>query len=154
MRLLVFYLLGIPVSLICHASLPINLLTAGDTEQFFVLLAVIAGLSTLTKPLLLLFTAWKAFFDLSLLRNVLRATTGGFIDILPFNACLLFLFISLFVYLAAAASAEYFTFQTTARDGKLLRLGAFWRYLALSFAFLAASVVLALVWRQIYPLLS
>ena len=153
LRLLFCYLLTLPLSLFCGASLPVTLTVAGEAQGAFVLLALLAGFSTLTKPALILFTAIKAFLDLALLRAVLREATSGFLSILPFNACLLFLFASLIFYLAAAARAEYFTFRTPARDGKLLREPAFWRYLLSALAFFAAATVLALLWRWLYSLL-
>lgn len=152
-RLLLCYLVALPIAVLAHFEMPLPLERVGTAELFFVLAAVWSGISTLTKPLLLLLTVLKAFFDLAMLKDILISTAAGLVGILPFNACLLFAFATLAVYLLAASRAEYFTFRHTARDSQLLLSRPFWHYLLGSACFMAVAVLLALLWQQIYPLL-
>ncbi len=150
-RFFLCYLLITPVAwlLAARGMLHVNFDNVGQIELVFIPLALLGALLTVTKPYLLLLTACKAFFDVSVLYRVTQWARLGCIGFLPWNACLLLLILSLLLYALAAARAELFAFLTPTRNARLLLSRAFIRLFAEGLFFFALALSFYYTWPQL-----
>ncbi len=121
----------------------------GFLQLVFVLLALLGGFLTVSKPYLLILTGIKAFFDVSLLRSLLQ--TDG-LRFLSFNALLFYLLFSFVLFCLAAARASLFSFQGFARDFSLLFSRKCLVFLAECILIAALSLTLYYIWPQLLAL--
>ena len=88
-----------------------------------------------------------------LLASAVRAVRTGISGILPFNAALLLIFFSLFLFLYGAAKACQFSFENPARDGALFLKRAFLKYTVEAVLYTAVSVSVCFLWSKLLSIL-
>lgn len=156
LRFFLCYLLAAPVALMIALRgvwVP-TVSEAGAPLFFFVPLALLGALLTVTKPYLLVLTVLKAFYDVGLLYSITLWTRQGYGGLLPWNASFLLIVFSLLLFCIAAACAELFSFLHPARDARLLFSRPFGRYLIESLLFAAIALSAYFLWPQICNLLE
>ena len=150
-RFFLTYLLACPIACFLGTKgIPRpTLFGVGDTAFLFVALALLGAFSTISKPYLLILAFLKGFYDAALLYEVSCLTGAGKIGILPWNACLLLVLFSLFLFALAAARAQLFSFVNAKRDLRLLLSRSFWLYLFESLFLLALALSLYFLWPML-----
>ncbi len=156
-RYFLLYLLATPIAFLGNNKIVtawVSGQNAGLCEFLFIALALSFAFSTLAKPLFILVTVLKSFFDVTLFRGALTDALGRKIGILPLNALFLYLATSLSLFAFCAARASLFPHVNAERDSALLFSRAFFLYLLEALAYLALATLLFFFWHTLSPLLG
>ncbi len=155
LRYFLFYFAWVlPLSLLVfRLGLSVSRADVGFVQLLLVLLALLGGFLTVSKPYLLVLCAVKAYFDATLLCTVVRACSSLGGAFLSFNALLLYLVFSLVLFCLAAARASVFSFDCPVRDFSLIFSRKCLQFLT-ECAFLSAlSLTLYYIWPQLLAML-
>ena len=151
LRFLFCYCAGIASAQVWRAfSFPLpGTQDAGGVQLIFVAFAFLGAFLTVSLPFLHILCVTKAFFDTSLVLQLLHLMGGQSPNVLLFNVCLLYLALSLVIFFFFAARAALFAYFVPGRDWHLIFSSDFLLFLACAVICLALSAVLYYIWPQL-----